>query len=127
MGVGPDGIVISSEAPVLPAGFPHAMRFALAGARPNLSSSGLRIAIEFPDAAPAMLEVIRSTLRAIVAGTPHSEARAGRHVLSVLASRAPGAFVLRLIRGGTELTTPAVAIRGHVRIRPHELPRPAAS
>ena len=89
---------------------PLANRLALAGARPNPSSTSLRIAFEIPLAAPARLDVIDVAGRRCWSADVGTLG-AGTHVLAVPVRLAPGVYTLRLAQGGAERRARCAIVR----------------
>ncbi len=91
---------------------PRAPEFALAGLRPNPTSSALVVALSLPDAAPARLELLDLAGRRMLVRDVGALG-GGSHVVALAEPRriAPGLYLLRLVRDGRALMVRAIVVR----------------
>jgi hypothetical protein len=100
------GSTVSAPRPSHPTGL------ALAGVRPNPSSTGVAISYTLPDSAPARIEFVDVAGRRVLVrelGAPGQ----GSHVVRLPEARslAPGVYRLYLVQGGRSVTTSIVIAR----------------
>jgi len=84
---------------------PESLEFAIEAARPNPTAGPITLAFVLPAAAPATLELIDVSGRRVLS---REVAGAGRQVLRLEESLAPGVYVVRLTQGGRAVTARVV-------------------